>query len=486
MNENRAYQKAIQLLVHPASITAILILLLNDHLLRQLWPSWLTGKLGDFAWLFFFPFALAALLAWLIPARITRQVQATGLLAFGLTGVIFSLTKTLPVFHATIVQAATHLFGFQVAWRRDPTDLIALSALIAGWLLWQRSPIRLRRTVNANPRSAWILLSLVTLLTVANAAQPEVGINCLEATTDQVIACSAYACYTSPDGGLTWAEAAVDRPSCPFYDYDPLYLSTTAVIESPFESGVQYRYARGEHIERSTDSGQTWQEELSLRPITQGERAYYFKAGWGNNAIVEDPPLAAVVDPATGNVIFAMGHAGVLVRQADGAYNRAAVGRFSPSRPPFATMLIGVLSGEMILALIFGGLGIATISLPQKRHWLRITALALGWLTWGVTSILFAPAIQEGPYSYLFPQAGTLVSGVLALVLAGEALIRTGLNNGKAALRLGLLLLCSALLYFVPFILWLVNFLPVYYLALGLGVVLGAGLLVWIHRKRLG
>jgi hypothetical protein len=35
------------------------VLLLNDHLFRIHWPGWWTGKLGDFAWLFFFPFALA-------------------------------------------------------------------------------------------------------------------------------------------------------------------------------------------------------------------------------------------------------------------------------------------------------------------------------------------------------------------------------------------------------------------------------------------
>jgi hypothetical protein len=29
-------------------------LLINDHLLREFWPSWWTGKIGDFAWLLFF------------------------------------------------------------------------------------------------------------------------------------------------------------------------------------------------------------------------------------------------------------------------------------------------------------------------------------------------------------------------------------------------------------------------------------------------
>ncbi len=39
-------------LAHPATAAALGLLLVNDHLLRRLWPSWFTGKLGDVAWLY--------------------------------------------------------------------------------------------------------------------------------------------------------------------------------------------------------------------------------------------------------------------------------------------------------------------------------------------------------------------------------------------------------------------------------------------------
>ena len=67
---NKTFQKAVYLLSRPVSLLALFLLFLNDHVLRVLWPSWITGKLGDFAWLFFAPFALAALLALLIPASV--------------------------------------------------------------------------------------------------------------------------------------------------------------------------------------------------------------------------------------------------------------------------------------------------------------------------------------------------------------------------------------------------------------------------------
>lgn len=51
---------ALRGLAHPLSLLAVGLLLLNDHLLKHIAPSVLTGKLSDFAGLFFFPFLAAA------------------------------------------------------------------------------------------------------------------------------------------------------------------------------------------------------------------------------------------------------------------------------------------------------------------------------------------------------------------------------------------------------------------------------------------
>ena len=81
---NASFWKALHLLSHPASLIALSVLLLNDHLLRRIWPSWFTGKIGDFAWLFFAPFAAAAFLSWMVPLRGARRDKAVTVLAFGL------------------------------------------------------------------------------------------------------------------------------------------------------------------------------------------------------------------------------------------------------------------------------------------------------------------------------------------------------------------------------------------------------------------
>ena len=39
----------------PRTVGAILVLLINDHLLKGAAPGWVTGKLSDFAGLVFFP-----------------------------------------------------------------------------------------------------------------------------------------------------------------------------------------------------------------------------------------------------------------------------------------------------------------------------------------------------------------------------------------------------------------------------------------------
>ena len=54
-SKNPAFENSLACLQHPLTLLSIAILLLNDHVLKVVSPSWLTGKLSDFAGLFFFP-----------------------------------------------------------------------------------------------------------------------------------------------------------------------------------------------------------------------------------------------------------------------------------------------------------------------------------------------------------------------------------------------------------------------------------------------
>jgi hypothetical protein len=53
MRANLVFRHAVISLSHPVSIGAIMLLLFNDHIWRRVALSWITGKIGDFAWLIF-------------------------------------------------------------------------------------------------------------------------------------------------------------------------------------------------------------------------------------------------------------------------------------------------------------------------------------------------------------------------------------------------------------------------------------------------
>jgi hypothetical protein len=94
--------------------------------------SWWT-QAGDIAWLFFFPFIVAACLAWILPQRLPQHHHWVGGLAFGLVGGIFVLAKTSPNFNLAWVSTWESIFGFGIRVQRDPTDLAALFSLMAAF-----------------------------------------------------------------------------------------------------------------------------------------------------------------------------------------------------------------------------------------------------------------------------------------------------------------------------------------------------------------
>lgn len=126
-------------LVHPAPLAAVGVLALNDHLLKGagILPGAVTGKLSDFAGLFFFPLLLAALLRGLSRAARGRDIDDRRSLAAATsiaTAAGFAAVKLLPAVNALVART----WGVMVM---DPTDLIALpmTGLAAAWML-RRAP----------------------------------------------------------------------------------------------------------------------------------------------------------------------------------------------------------------------------------------------------------------------------------------------------------------------------------------------------------
>lgn len=474
--DNPTLRKALRLLVHPATVAAIVLLLVNDHVLRRLWPSALTGKLGDFAWLFFIPFALAAVLALLWPRVIPRRREWIPALAFGAVALIFALAKTAPAAHEAVVRLARVLFGFEVGWRRDPTDLVALLSVAAAAWLWRATPEPAPRPLNLRS-PGWAALALAALLTVANSPAPDPGIYCLDARDGELLAFSGYSTYRSVDGGLTWAILPYgQRSACP-NPWDSV-SGAAATLQDPTDPQRSYRYTPGEMIEMSEDGGATWQKVYEPAAVTEAERAAMSREH--QNAMLRPTPLHAVVDRQTGNAVFAMGQAGALVREAStGAWREVAVGDFAPLAANSAGGALSLLLGEMLLALALGLLGVAVMATRTlargKALW--VFALAVGGLLWAAILFVFSPALASG-YGTAFAFIALLVLGVLLLITTIIAVIGLA-QEGRAAVGRSLLVgLIAALLFFVPFPLWAIDALPRYLLAASFGTILGVLTLV--------
>jgi len=137
-------------LLHPVPLTAIALLLVNDHLLKTAWPGAFTGKLSDVAGLVLFPLVLVA--AWeLTRASLGRPATAglgASVVAVVSTGVVFSLVKLDPTgadlyrvalgmmqwpFAAAMAMLTAQpipALGRAVSLVADPSDLVALPALV--------------------------------------------------------------------------------------------------------------------------------------------------------------------------------------------------------------------------------------------------------------------------------------------------------------------------------------------------------------------
>jgi hypothetical protein len=84
----------------------------------------------------------------------------------------------------------------------------------------------------------------------------------------------------------------------------------------------------------------------------------------------------------------------------------------------------------------------------------------------------------------VIPQIGILVASALALPLTLDTFFVFGSLSMGRLRRLSIVLVGCALLYLVPFVLWSLNLLPYYYLAVILGLGL-SGLLLWWQYSEL-
>jgi hypothetical protein len=156
-------------LLHPCLLAAVVVLGLNDHLLKQSYPCLITGKLSDVAGLIFFPAFLQGLIEIVMRRPRWRGSQKLLIATTVATAAVFACVKALPmggeVYRAALgvlsfplqVLVTTlhgqHLHGpVHARLVTDWTDLLALPAVLLPLHLDRKR----RRRVRPSPGTLFI------------------------------------------------------------------------------------------------------------------------------------------------------------------------------------------------------------------------------------------------------------------------------------------------------------------------------------------
>ena len=126
MTSTRPLPPLRRALLHPVWLATVATLAINDHLLKgsDLLPGWFTGKLSDVVGLFAAPLLLAVL--------VRASSRRTWVIAHVAIGLVFSAIQ-LSSQAADAWSALMGMVGFPWAITSDPTDLLALPALLASY-----------------------------------------------------------------------------------------------------------------------------------------------------------------------------------------------------------------------------------------------------------------------------------------------------------------------------------------------------------------
>jgi hypothetical protein len=316
---------------HPALIFSIFVLLLNDHVLKVVCPSELTGKLSDFAGLFFFPFLVGVILQ----AVFTRLWARAALLAgLGLTGLAFAAIKTLPWANELAITLLSQALSLPVRIVRDPSDLIALFGFAPAWLLWQR--IEAGRRVSVSGKLAYIVLALSALASLASSpSAPKPSIQRLVATwEDSLYAGSTITSdryfppvYVSFDQARTWQNEPEIPPDVADVLRQPLVLPVAGC--DPLDVRLCYRIDGRAQVDESWDGGQTWSVAWQL---PAGRDSYLRRAtgqncviNCGNDSALRTYDMAFATGRGESTLVVALGTEGLLTHSPSQGWQRTGL-----------------------------------------------------------------------------------------------------------------------------------------------------------------
>ena len=355
-------------LTHPATVAALVLLLLNDGLFKSLWPdSWVTGKLSDLAWVVFASPLLAFVLSLFLSRRLFGRRTAVLVSYVGLP-LLYTAFNTFEPIHDRILWALSLVAGGTAGSPLDPTDslVIPFGLGIAVWV-WRRRPVgpdRLR------VRLALLAAGVATFATVATSyVMPVTGIRSLGVAETGIIVASYsndenFIQYGSRDGGLTWIP-----------DYRGANIKWGGLeVETP---RGRFMIQDSDILVRTTEG--EWEVIYSGAYLQEEANAwiqYEATSRFGVRQIAR-LPYSIVYDEHSGTLVVALGLQGVAVGTPDGHWSRVAVGDYSPTDFTSAGKTIALLS-SMSLWVITICLSLSMIAISLVLVQYRGVNLPLG------------------------------------------------------------------------------------------------------------
>ncbi|MCB2411999.1 hypothetical protein LGT39_03940 [Demequina sp. TTPB684] len=482
-------RQALRWLAHPVSLVALAVMALNDHVLKEAFSSWWTGKLSDVAGLVFFPALLGVLLAGAaqvasVRGRVRSEAASAARLpvvAVAVTAVGFAWVKATPSGASAASDLLTAVAGHSVV-RMDVTDLLALPALgLALWASGKRSAtpggahgsepdqraLRRRRAVGA------AVFPLAVLASVATGATPPHAVVIHDGTDAWAV--GPGQCDVAPCGPYVMEEGEwVDAPS---FEAD----GRQREMCSPDEPNRCLRTVPGRlAVEETRDAGATWTDAWAA-----GEDDV--KALRDAYALPPDEPLEATGVAFVGpdeagttdiEAVATLGRDGLLVLSKGGSWERRGFADLEccsawplaalPTRwmpygalvPPAVAWAIAAMASTSALMLALARRRLVSreehTPSPRVRH--------ATWWAGGTGASAAMAAIASGPLGFngsvysdqwMVHQALSVVSLCAAVPLAVIAFSVAGGWTRRLRWRLALLatgaaVVVGALVYVVP------------------------------------
>jgi hypothetical protein len=395
---------------HPVTVVALLVLVVNDHVLKAAYPGVVTGKLSDAAGLVLAPPLLALLIR--RPAAALWSVAA-----------VFSLVKSSGYASSAASEVWSLLHGPSMV-RADLSDLLTLPFLGVAWWAYRsasRRPVA-SRWVRALRMA--VLLPLALGGVVATSEVPASYATRVVSTKQAVYLISESRGHqdwvVSFDEALSWKESDTAPPPAGA----PARQACSAAKRK-----LCYRVdGKTMGVQRTADGGATWRTDWHVGDGDRRKLArQYPNAGDYDTDLVSVAVAVHDTDDGGHVVVVANRRDGFAVRDTDGVWKRIGFPEtgYDDDVPALGEVRLeekGFWYGgrATIFALVLALVVVAGAAAASTRRWW----IAVPALVTGTGTLLFLGYVGLDPDTfafYPFVIVGPAVSMVVCLAVAASA-----------------------------------------------------------------